>query len=614
MCGIFAIFTSPNTRLPDDAAVRLERALDSIKHRGPDARGTHIDASSRFAVGHVRLSVIDISPESNQPFWSRCGRAFVIFNGEIYNYLELRVELERAGVTFRTKSDTEVLLLALMHWGPECINRFNGMWTFVYGDTRSGQFVISRDRWGTKPLFTFEQEGTRIICSEAKGIIAWLGSTPKPNAQAIGLYLKYGICGAHANSWFEGIGRFPQAHYQILDLASPPASTTPPVRYWDYPKERTVRDMDFAKQHFEELLTDAIKLRLRSDVPVGLSLSAGLDSTSIAWLVQAKFQRGLEAYTAWHPPVEKSELPMAQRSASEFGHQSTAVPTTEHDQLLLDLRDCIYHLDSGHNSPAIVPYLNLCRAARQSLTVMLEGQGADELLGGYPPFNLFAGMDFLLRGQLGQFVQCLRASSHSVGWRGTLLDCIRFGSRSVYERQALRWGAHKLLSRAAMDATAERFDRLAFSRSNFTESLEFSHAVNLTNLLQYGDAVSMSVNLETRCPFLDYRIVEFSFSLDTDLLMHNGFGKYILRRVAERALRPEVCWRRRKDGFGNSTAQIIREIVKKDGLPARATERSIELGLFQPAMRDVRAFQRLPENIQFRLYSVLLWLDIFYCR
>ena len=306
MCGIFAIFCRSSQRLPDDAQLRLERALDAIKHRGPDARGSHIDSTNRFAVGHVRLSVIDIAASSNQPFWSSCGRFFVVYNGEIYNYLEIRAELEKEGVVFRTKSDTEVLLMALMHWGPSAINRFNGMWSFVYVDTHNQQFLISRDRLGVKPLFTYEQDGVQIICSEAKGILAWLGSTPKPNAHAIGLYLKFGIGGANKESWFEGIGRFPQASYQLSSLRAGTTSSAPIVRYWEYPLQRTVHDLDEAKERFDFLLTDAIKLRLRSDVPVGLSLSGGIDSSIIAGLVGSKFQRNLEVYTAWHPPVEQS--------------------------------------------------------------------------------------------------------------------------------------------------------------------------------------------------------------------------------------------------------------------------------------------------------------------
>ena len=610
MCGIFAVICRSTSKLPSDTTLRLQRALDAIKHRGPNARGTHIDPSGKYAIGHVRLSVIDLDESSNQPFWSSCGRYFVIFNGEIYNYLEIRAELEKDGIIFRTKSDTEVLLAALIQWGTDAINRFNGMWSFVFGDTQTNQFVISRDRWGVKPLFRCEHDGQLILCSEAKGIIAWLGATPKPNKNSIGLFLKYGIGGECEESWFEGINRFPQASFQRVDLKSDRVS--PPAAYWNYPTKRTISNLEQAREQFGVLLTDAIKIRLRSDVPVGLSLSGGMDSASIACIVGEDFNKGLESYTAWHQPKEKSELPMAQRLAKKFGHASTDVPETDHDQLLIDLKTCIYHLDAGHNSPAIVPYLNLCRAARSTLTVMLEGQGSDELLGGYPSFDLFASLDYLLRGKIRQSLSCIRANAYSLGWANVFMDLIRFFNSTVYAYQANRWNAQSILCEDVNWAKPDQFRKLSITKSNFNNALIFWHTFNLTNLLQYGDAVSMSVNLETRCPFLDYRLVEFGFSLKTDLLMHDGFGKYILRKCIETRLPSEIVWRKKKDGFGNSTTHIICELVKERGLPQGAVEKAIEFGIFKHHIRNPTVFQKLPENIQFRIFSVFLWLENFY--
>ncbi len=610
MCGIFAVICRSTSKLPSDTTLRLQRALDAIKHRGPNARGTHIDPSGKYAIGHVRLSVIDLDESSNQPFWSSCGRYFVIFNGEIYNYLEIRAELEKDGIIFRTKSDTEVLLAALIQWGTDAINRFNGMWTFVFGDNQNNQFVVSRDRWGVKPLFRWEHDGQLILCSEAKGIIAWLGATPKPNKNSIGLFLKYGIGGECEESWFEGINRFPQASFQRVDLKSDRVS--PPAAYWNYPTKRTISNLELAREQFGVLLTDAIKIRLRSDVPVGLSLSGGMDSASIACIVGEDFNKGLESYTAWHQPKEKSELPMAQRLAKKFGHASTDVPETDHDQLLIDLKTCIYHLDAGHNSPAIVPYLNLCRAARSTLTVMLEGQGSDELLGGYPSFDLFASLDYLLRGKIRQSLSCIRANAYSLGWANVFMDLIRFFNSTVYAYQANRWNAQSILCEDVNWAKPDQFRKLSITKSNFNNALIFWHTFNLTNLLQYGDAVSMSVNLETRCPFLDYRLVEFGFSLKTDLLMHDGFGKYILRKCIETRLPSEIVWRKKKDGFGNSTTHIICELVKERGLPQGAVEKAIEFGIFKHHIRNPTVFQKLPENIQFRIFSVFLWLENFY--
>ena len=168
------------------------------------------------------------------------------------------------------------------------------------------------------------------------------------------------------------------------------------------------------------------------------------------------------------------------------------------------------------------------------------------------------------------------------------------------------------MCRDALLAEPDQFRKLAITKSNFNNALIYWHTFNLPNLLQYGDAVSMSVNLETRCPFLDYRLVEFGFSLKTDLLMHDGFGKYILRRCMESRLPREIIWRKKKDGFGNSTRRMIRELVQNRGLPSAAVEMAIELEIFKPHIRNLKVFQKLPENIQFRIFSVFLWLENFY--
>jgi asparagine synthase (glutamine-hydrolysing) len=269
-------------------------------------------------------------------------------------------------------------------------------------------------------------------------------------------------------------------------------------------------------------------------------------------------------------------------------------------------------LDAGHSASAIVPYLNLCRVARNKLTVMLEGQGSDELFGGYTQFNLFAGIDYLMRGNLTQAVSCIASNVHAVGWVNFLLDCVRFSISSVYKNQALRWNAQKYICDGVLAAESLNFRKFRLGRNNFSEALKYWHRFNLTNLLQMGDAVSMSVNLETRCPFLDYRLVDFGFSLDTNLLLRDGFGKHVLREVATSSLPNDVVWRRKKDGFENSTCKEITEYVAKNGLPRAAVELGINQGIFQVSIRDPREFLKLPSNIQFRIYSILLWIDIFY--
>ncbi len=613
MCGIFAVFSTSVRALPGDVGQRVDRALRAIQHRGPDASGKHVDSARRFAVGHVRLSVIDVSSASNQPFWSECGRKFVAFNGEIYNYLEIRRELELLGCRFRTNSDTEVLLQAVACWGPAAVRRFNGMWGFVYGDLDAGRFLVSRDRWGVKPLYWTESHGQLVICSEAKGIHCYLGEVPPPDKEAIGLFMKYGVGGEWPRSWFSGIDRFPIASSAVGAFSGDSVEFGAPSRYWDYPPERQqVGASDFVER-LDGLLEDAVRVRMRSDVPVGLSLSGGIDSGALAWMVGRRLDQRLASFTAYYRPEHLSELPDAQRVATMFGHSSVGVPEPDNfEGVLADIAVGIHHLEAAHTSPAIVPYLRLCRRARRDVTVMLEGQGADELLAGYTIFGLFAGLDCLHSARLLGFLSDWIGYARVAGPRACLAEIARLSSRHVYEAQAARWSASSLLSAETASALPDRLFAFRPGRHNLDDALRFSHERGLTNLLQYGDALSMSVNLETRCPFLDFRLVELGFAADPNIYFRSGFGKYPLRTLLAGKLPGDICWRKRKQGFTNSTIPAIREAVRSDLRMRSLLALASELGLITQAATDPETLLKLPPNICYRFASLAIWCGMFY--
>lgn len=583
--------------------------MDSIRHRGPDACGVWVDPRGRFALGHNRLAILDLRPESNQPFWSACGRFVIVFNGEIFNYLEIRANLEAEGCAFRTSSDTEVLLQALIRQGPDAVSRFNGMWAFVFVDTQTGEVLTCRDRWGVKPLFVHESRGEIVVASEAKAILRYHGTVPEPNHESIGLFLKYSVGGEHSESWFRGIRRFPPGQFQVWK----PESTSPRVgSYWQYPSDREPMEDDLAGERLVELLTDAIRIRLRSDVPLCLSLSGGLDSSVIAWLVRERFQSPLESFTAWFEPVARSELARARAVASQFGHTIHPVAQPDPANTINDLRTCIYHLDAGNSSPAVVPYLNLCREARKTSTVMLEGQGADELLLGYSYLLPFAAMHFAVTGHPLAAIASLGGHIRSDGWIRTAQEWIRLSSRRVYEAQHMRWDGGLITSRVMRQVAFDDCPLLGLSRMNAHDALVLRHRTGLTNLLQYGDAVSMAVSMETRCPFLDYRLVDFGFRIPMNLLVRGGHGKYLLRKIASNVLPSEVVWPRRKDGFTNQTVAMIRESIRADGPPEMGCSLAIDHGIFSPRIRDGAWLCSMEDAPLFRVFSVLLWLETFY--
>lgn len=610
MCGIIAAINIGHGELPNDVQARLERGLDSIRHRGPDARASHVDAIRRFALGHVRLSVIDVSAEGTQPFWSACGRYVIVFNGEIYNYIELREELQAQGAVFRTATDTEVLITALIIWGEEALKRLNGMWAFVFVDSISGDCIVSRDRWGAKQLFWARHESALVFCSEAKGLIAYMGNTPQPDRRAIGLFCKHGMSGQLESSWFEGIHRFPAAHLQRMKVGDS-VSAFPPSRYWDYPDSRPIVSPSAARDEIEHLLTDAIRIRLRSDVPVGLSLSGGLDSSCIAWLVRERLGRSLSAFSAWYPPAEQSELPQAEWVASRFGHSITPVRESNRDEILADLSDAIYHLDGGHGC-TIVPYLKLCRAASKDITVMLEGQGADELFAGYVTFALYDTADSLFEFNPRRIAADARMFALSRGWSTYFLELIRHSSHAAYYLHGRFAKGRGLFTDDLMDAVPPLGTPLKRGSSNLARALRDSHANTLTYLLQYSDALAMSVGLESRCPFLDFRLVELGFSIHTSLLLGRGFGKLPLREIANANLPDDIVWNRRKQGFTNRTERLIAEAILACGFPSRGKRIAEELGLLMPGVFDSTQESRYSDTMTYRAACVALWLERFF--
>jgi len=245
---------------------------------------------------------------------------------------------------------------------------------------------------------------------------------------------------------------------------------------------------------------------------------------------------------------------------------------------------------------------------------MLEGQGADELLAGYEQFAIFNAVDLAHKGHLGGAISSIVRASQDNGTLGLMQDVLRFSHRSSYLRQGNRWGARRLLTAAALEADPGPLRRLSLlSGGNLDAALLFWHRWNLTNLLQYGDAVAMSVNLETRCPFLDWRLVELGFRMAPSILMHGGFGKYVLRNAANGVIPDEVLWRRRKDGFTNPTIRIVRQQVEREGWPITGLRRAIETGVLLPAITNPEVIQRLSDNAVFRLYSVFIWMEEFQC-
>jgi asparagine synthase (glutamine-hydrolysing) len=598
MCGILtALRLTAEAPLPDQAA--FTAALELQKHRGPDGRNTKFfgDAAQ---LGQARLSIIDLSQENSQPFTTN-GRHWIVFNGEIFNYIELRNELLAAGAAFKTQGDTEVILQAYLKWGPGCVQRFNGMWAFAIYDGESRSLFCSRDRFGEKPFNYAEVDGIFFAASEIKSILRLAPKLADPNLIAIANFCRSSIGAQHEDTWFEGVKRLQPG--ENLIVANGQIRTE---RYWTYPKGDPVGIAEpDALAQYQDLLQSAVKLRLRSDVPVGLTLSAGLDSTSIANIVRLSDGAGFNCYTArfndkphggayskyYRSTISPTgEHQNVDRLAKEWGLKSHLVDI-DHSNISGAVAEAIYSLESGNSSPAAIPSLQVMKRAREDVTVVLEGQGADELLGGYITTTaLVAAASDFASGRIRRSLSGL-AEFRKVY---TLLPALVVTMREQFPDSRLlnnvfrrSTGALQALSPALQNmpylADTARSDEASGARDMLTASLLRQHSGGLVNLLHYGDAMSMLASVEARNPFLDHRLVEFVWNLPNALKAHGARGKIIHRESLKHAL-PDYILKQPKIGFATPVSAFFMRDYDAGGeetpLDILLSKRCADRGLF----------------------------------
>ena len=621
MCGIAGIVNLTSSRpVTGDELRQMNHAQ---AHRGPDADGVWSE-ESMTGLAHVRLSILDLRPESNQPFHLADDGLVVVFNGEIFNYLELRSELESRGHHFATRSDTEVLLKSYAEWGDECVTRFNGMWAFAIFDRRRRRLFCSRDRFGIKPFNYAEESGRFLFASEVKSILAVSLQSPRPNFTSLALVLKRSVGAQHEETCFEGIHRLPPAHNLVVEDGRVSVR-----RYWNYPTEGSGNsNRSEAAEELRALLSRAVALRLRSDVPVGISLSSGLDSSAIARLVRDHHEDSVQTFTSIYEHGHVTEFPAARELAVSLNMKAQAVPF-EGSALLQSLSQIIGHLESPHASPAILPYWKITEAASRQVKVLLEGQGADELLAGYVNTCLASAVgDLLKSGRVAQafreLSQVYRTAATESGYssQGPLAYALIFARslapswghaayRSFRGDEAVYQGPlGQSVAKAWLPAQASA------SLDLVTRTLVGQHSGGLVNLLHYGDAISMAHGLEARVPFLDYRLVEFAFGLAGEVKYRDGYGKAVLRDALRNDLPASIIEPRNKMGFITPIAQWLRERPDELIEPVLFGPSCRERGLFEPmAMRRIvsehLSGRRNHCSQIFRWISTELWFQRF---
>ena len=596
------------------SAPELERMLCSIRHRGPDGFGTWCDADG-VGLGHVRLAVIDLSRDGDQPFLSNDGGLVLTYNGEIFNYIELRAELAALGHAFRTQSDTEVLSAAYRQWGHDVGSHLNGMWAFAIYDARKRELFCSRDRFGIKPLYYASVGGRLLLASEVKALLAAAPELAHLEPSAVSKLMRASLSGHVPEHFCRGVRRFPAAHNMVVKLGRPPAFR----RYWDYPEaiDRSV-PFEVACERFRALLIDAVRLCMRSDVPVGTTLSSGIDSSSMVCLLRTFYSGEHQAFTAQFEDSEYDESVAAGKLARELGISHYAVPTSV--DFLPTLERVVHHMDGPTECPATLPLWNIMRTMRERIVVCLEGQGADALLGGqYQTVAPAAVTDAIRAGRWREAGVTLRTAllPKQEGFRGAVRGGLEFARAAVPSaHRAFRRvrGDESVYSGVLVggpDSQAERDDAPVYDDA-LSNRLRRSHEGGLATLLHYGDAISMAHSIESRLPFLDHRLVEFVFSLPGEYKLRDGRGKALLREAVRGHVPDAILRDRPKIGFVVPIRDWFRSQPDATVLPVLLSARCRERGLFDPkalerALRRHISGQVDLSNQIFRWLTLELW-------
>lgn len=604
MCGVFVAFNHGGLGSSDQES--LVAAVALAAHRGPNNMGHWSDA--HCFLGHNRLAIIDLDPVANQPFQHE--QLIMTYNGEIFNYQELRVELESLGRVFRTESDTEVVLQSFAQWGGECFSRFNGMWALVIYDSVKHELTVSRDRFGQKPLFVRRHGNQAFFASEFQQLTG-LGDE-SIDYELIQRFLKEGTYEGHGRTFFNEIQEFPKAHNLSIDANGRWVSHD----YWRY-WQGAIRETDQRSlDRLGELLSDSVRLRLKSDVPFGLLVSGGVDSTFVAHHAReiSGDSQPLLAFS-FSSEDQYDEQEYARRAARQLNMDLQIRRQDQDPQDYIDrLRTLVRHLGRGHSSPAIVSIDYLYESvSRAGVRVALDGQGADELLAGYKNYHMLVIPWYFLRGQFRQawLVTCDMSrmglfSSAVLFLRNVLPAPLKKLMRSVYGYERLfRPVPHKIVPRFV------EVQQCAGQNGNLLNRyLIRQHTLGLENLLYYGDIVAMRSGVENRSPFMDHRLVEHVFQHDDRMKLWDAVDKYALRSSPIYDLYRDFL-DRSKIGFSSD----IKEATKLRMLDDLRMSPILKWSIFSDHMtRFLHSSMPLTakyERLFFRIYQVHLWNDIF---
>jgi len=643
MCGI-AGFVEAGGNNAEELAARVQPMACALRHRGPDDSGVWVDPAAGVALGHRRLSIVDLSVEGHQPMPSPCGRYVMVFNGEVYNYAELRRELSPQGHTFRGHSDTEVMLAAICQWGLEAaIQRFIGMFAFALWDRKERTLHLVRDRLGIKPLYYGRAGGAFVFASELKAIRAHPDFQPQVDRGALAEFLRFG-CIPQPQSIYQGIAKLPPGCVLSLQQRGAAEINGETVEaYWslsEVAKQSALLPFNGSPQEaveeLERLLRDAIRQRMIADVPLGAFLSGGVDSSAVVALMQAESSRPVKTFTiGFHNDVFNEAL-HAKAVAAHLGTDHTEAYVTAEEALAVVPSLPVYYDEPFADSSQIPTYL-VSALARRHVTVTLSGDGGDEVFGGYDRYTVGPKLWRLLRmapyplrrlcGDMFQSILGQADDSRSVFPEKPSSRSRWEELRSKRERIAGLLAAKQLEDlyfaifshwrdpAAVMEGTSGT-GRTAARLSDFNtvqhtaQRLMFYDTVFYLpdDILVKLDRASMAVSLESRVPLLDHRVVEFAARLPLSLKIHAGQTKWALRQVLRKHV-PANLTDRAKMGFSIPLGDWLRGPLRDWAEALLSETRLHREGFFKPApiRRLWQAHLAGKIGAQYHLWDVLMF-------
>jgi asparagine synthase (glutamine-hydrolysing) len=546
MCGIAGQYCLDG-REPD--ASLLAEMSERLVHRGPDSDGTRVHGS--VGLVYRRLAIIDLSEDGSQPMTSEDGTLWLVFNGEIYNYIELREELVLKGHRFHSKSDSEVILHAYEEWGDGCLERFNGMWAFAIWDEKRERLFCARDRLGIKPFYYTLAGGSFLFASEIKALLAHPAVGKRPDVGTLGTYLAWGVLDHSSRTMFGGVSQLEPAHAMVVTAAGPGQ----PFRYWDVKINPAIRsgmpDGETASRLLA-ILRDATRIHLRSDVAVGTCLSGGIDSSTLTVLINnlirdegpASVGARQKTFSAVFSDKRFDESRYIDEIVTATGVDAHRVEPTP-QQLWDDIDRLVYMQDEPFGSLSIYAQYCVMRLAKEHVKVVLDGQGADELLAGYLAYQ-------------GSYIPMLIRTFH---WRTAFAEIIgSYRHHRGFFRSAVRQLLERKKRRHLLKGSAERIPR--YNGDPDTVLYRELTRTNLPALLHYEDRNSMAFSIESRVPFLDYRFVEYAASLPLSQKIRGGVTKTVLRNAIKGIVPESIRCRMDKMGFVTPEEVWMREELR----------------------------------------------------